>query len=116
MQYLLLVYTDESNGPDPDSTEEEVMWVAHQDFSRNVRVLEGRALHPSDTATTVQCRNGATLTADGPLSESGDQLAGFYLIEADDLDQAIDVASNVPCAIYGTIEVRPVVGLNPVGE
>ena len=117
MQYLLLVYTDESMGPTPDSTEEEVMWVAHEDFSRRMKesgiVVSGRALHPSDTATTVRCREGATLTSDGPIAPAVEQLAGFYLIEANDLDEAIDAASLVPCASHGSIEVRPVVDLSP---
>ena len=111
MQYLLLVYADERTGPEPDSTEEEVMWVAHDDFSRlnGEAIVEGKALHPSDTATTVRTRAGTTLTADGPMVPTGDQLTGFYLIEADDLDSAIDTASRVPCAGHGAVEVRPVV-------
>lgn len=113
MQYLLLVYTDESIGPVPDSAEEEIMWVTHEDYSRHLggRVISGRALHASDTATTVRLRNGATLTSDGPHSTRDEQLAGFYLIEADDLDEAIDTAARVPSATYGSIEVRPVVDL-----
>ncbi len=111
MQYLLLVYTDESSGPAPDSAEEEIMWVAHEDFSRHGRVISGRALHASDTATTVRLRDGATLTTDGPHSARGEQLAGFYLIDAEDLDQAIDTAARVPCASYASVEVRPVVDL-----
>ena len=115
MQYLLLVYTDESEGPAPDSTEEEVMWVAHEDFTRDMeavgRVVHGKALHPSDTATTVRCRKGAMFTSDGPFCQTGEQLAGFYLIEASDLDEAIETAANVPCASSGSIEVRPVVDM-----
>ena len=115
MQYLLLVYTDESAGPAPDSAEEEVMWVAHEDFSRSMiragYMVAGRALHPSDTATTVRRRDGATLTADGPAAETTEQLAGFYLVDADHLDEAIEMASRIPCSGYGTIEVRPVVKL-----
>jgi len=117
VQYLLLVYTDESIGPAPDSTEEEVMWAAHEIFSHAMEksgaMVAGRALHPSDTATTVRCRDGATLTSDGLLSPTVEQLAGFYLIEAVDLDAAIDAASRAPCATYGSVEVRPVVNLSP---
>lgn len=113
MQYLLLVYADESTGPIPDSTEEEVMWVEHEDFSRSLAgsLLESRHLHPSDTATTVRTRDGATLTDDGPIAELDEQLVGFYLIEAEDLDKAIDAAARIPCARHGSIEVRPVVEL-----
>jgi len=117
VQYLLLVYTDESAGPTPGSTEEEVMWVAHEEFTRHMtragRVVEGKALHPSDTATTVRRREGAMYASDGPFEQTDEQLAGFYLIEADDLDEAIETAANVPCAAYGSIEVRPVVDISP---
>ena len=110
MQYLVPVYTDESIGPAPDSTDEEVMWAAHEIFSRAMEkfgaMVAGWALHPSDTATTVRCRDGATLTSDGPLSPTVEQLAGFYLIEAERSTSSArcptGTAGSAACLDFGT--------------
>ncbi len=89
------------------------MWAAHEHFSEDMNerghLVSGRALRPSDTATTVRRRHGATLAADGPAAQTAEQPAGFYLVEADDLDQAIEVAARIPSSCHGSIEVRPVV-------
>ena len=71
-------------------------------------LLGGERLRPSTTASTVKVRDGGVVIADGPFAETKEQIAGFYLIECADLDEAIEVASQVPAAAYGTIEVRPV--------
>jgi len=71
-------------------------------------LLGGERLRPSSTASTVQVRDGGVVIADGPFAETKEQIAGFYLIECADLDEALEVASQVPAAAYGTIEVRPV--------
>jgi hypothetical protein len=77
------------------------------------QLLAAEPLHPVDTATTVRVRNGRVTVVDGPFAETKEQLAGFYLIEARDLNDAIAVASKIPPAREGSIEVRPVRELNP---
>ena len=71
-------------------------------------MLAGEALQPTTTATTVQVRNGRTLTTDGPFAETKEQLGGFFMIEAKDLDEAIAWAAKIPSATSGSIEVRPI--------
>jgi hypothetical protein len=71
--------------------------------------VAGEALHPTPTATTVRVRNGKVSTTDGPFAETKEQLGGFYLIEAKDLNDAIQVASRIPSARLGSIEIRPIV-------
>jgi hypothetical protein len=68
----------------------------------------GDRLRPVDTATTVRVRDGKTLTTDGPFAETREQLGGYYLIEAKDLDEALAIAAKIPSARYGSIEVRPI--------
>ena len=76
-------------------------------------MLAGEALKPTATATSVRVRNGDVLLTDGPFAETREQLGGFYMITADNLDRAIEIASDIPSAKYGTIEVRPVMVWNP---
>jgi hypothetical protein len=78
--------------------------------------LGGEALEPTHTATTVRVRNGIVTTTDGPFAETKEQLAGFYAIEAKDLDEAIAVAARIPPARYGSIEIRPLRTLVPEGN
>jgi hypothetical protein len=78
------------------------------DIRKNGHYVAGEALHPVSSATTVRVRNGSTLTTDGPFAETTEQLGGFYLIDARDLNEAIQVASRIPSAKTGSIEVRPV--------
>ncbi len=68
----------------------------------------GNALQPTSAATTVRVRDGKRLTTDGPFAETKEQLAGYYLVEAGHLDQAIAIAAKIPCARFGCIEVRPI--------
>jgi hypothetical protein len=109
MRYLLFICSDESVGLSPGK-EEEIpaaarAWVAEME-GRGVR-LEGHQLRPVSDATTVRVRDGDVLIADGPFAETKEQIAGFDVIEAADLDEAIEVASKHPVASFGTIEVRP---------
>ena len=87
-------------GPDTEA------WVKEMD-SRGVR-LQGDQLRPVSDATTVCVRNDEVLIADGPFAETKEQIAGFYLVDCQDLDEAIEVASKIPSAQWGTIEVRPI--------
>lgn len=109
MKYLCLVYADEEALADIDDAE----CKAFSDglVERGQR-LGGEALHPVHTATTVRVRNGDVSVIDGPFAETKEQLAGFYLVEARDLNDAIRIASKIPPARVGSIEVRPVRELN----
>jgi hypothetical protein len=111
MKYACLVYLDESqinalSQSDWDSLNNECMAFGETRVG-NVERLGGEALAPTHTATTVRVRNGKVTAVDGPFAETKEQLAGFYAIEAHDLDEAIEFASKIPPARYGTIEVRP---------
>jgi hypothetical protein len=110
MKYACLVYleTDKLHAvPDREC-------AACGDGLRNGGVLvAAEALQPTDTATSVRVRNGKILITDGPFAETKEQLAGFYLVDADNLDEAIHIAAKIPPAREGTIEVRPVRQLNP---
>ena len=89
-------------------------------FSEGIRKsghhVSGAQLHPTNAATTVRSRNGKVSTTDGPFAETKEQLGGFYLIEAKDLNDAIQVASKIPSAKFGSIEVRPIVDRAPVKQ
>lgn len=105
MKYLCLVYLDQEHWnscPDSDCAAYGERVAASQ------RLLAAEPLHPVHTATTVRVRNGQTTLYDGPFMETKEQLAGFYLVEAKDLNEAIQIASGIPPAKYGSIEVRPV--------
>ena len=105
MKYLCLVYLDEKRLhelPDEDC-------VAYDTAIRKSgHCIASEALQPVETATTVRVRNGRTAVTDGPFAETKEQLAGFYMIEAKDLNEAIQIAAKIPPARVGTIEVRPV--------
>lgn len=112
MQYALLIYIEE---PDADTSFDEQMGDTiggYDRFTQHVRetgaYLAGEALHPTSTATTVRIRDGQTLTTDGPFAETKEALGGFYLVEAPDLDAAIELAAMIPGAHFGCVEVRPV--------
>jgi len=116
MQYALLIYNDEStmrtSGP-----EREAIFKAYNEFTQSIissgHMRAGEALQPTTTATTVRVRDGKTLTTDGPYAETKEQLGGFYLIDAKDLDDATKVAAGIPGARHGTIEVRPILEMPP---
>jgi hypothetical protein len=120
MQYLLLIYGDEM---DPQSLSEEdfkSIMDAYYDYTDEV-VKAGvarasEALQPSASATTVRVRDGETLLTDGPFVETKEQLGGFYLVECDTLDQAIEWAAKIPGAKTGSIEVRPIQEFPPRKE
>jgi hypothetical protein len=109
MKYLCLVYSDESvlhslpESP-PDSECQEYADAVHA----SGRMLAAEALEPVRTATTVRVRQGRTSITDGPFAETKEQLAGFYLVDADDLAAAQHIAAGIPAARVGCVEVRPV--------
>ena len=111
MRYACLVYLNESqidalSQGEWDALNKECMAFGETIVESGHR-LGGEALEPTHTATTVRVRNGVVTTTDGPFAETKEQLAGFYAIEAKDLDEAIAVASRIPPARYGSIEIRP---------
>ena len=110
MKYLCLVYYNETHQAElPDA---HCMHYAGGLVERGV-MLAGNALQPISTATTVRVREGQVQVTDGPFAETREQLAGFYLIDAEDLDQAIEVAAGIPPARVGSIEIRPIRELKP---
>ena len=112
MRYALLICGDESAAstltPEERSARSDAFTAFTDAMTARGVLLGGERLRPSSTASTVQVRNGGVVIADGPFAETKEQIAGFYLIECADLDEALEVASQVPAAAYGTIEVRPV--------
>lgn len=111
MRYLLLIYNEEAaEGAATDGAADEI--EAYNAFTKEVRdrgLMEaGEALHPTPSATTVRVRDGQIVATDGPFAETKEALGGFYLINAKDLDEAIEVAAKIPGAKHGSIEVRPI--------
>jgi hypothetical protein len=113
MRYLCLIYENEKEWESKPQSELEAVMGEYFTFTENIRsngkLVAGEALQPTPAATTVRVRNGKISTTDGPFAETKEQLGGFYLIEAKDLNDAIQVASKIPGARDGAVEVRPVV-------
>ena len=109
MKYMLLVYLDEQAMTDEerDHCYVESAQLA-QDLNASGNYLDASPLHPVATATSVQMRQGKRVVTDGPFAETREQLGGYYVIEAGDLDAAIAIAERIPPARFGTIEIRPV--------
>jgi hypothetical protein len=113
MKYLCLIYESEKDWQNISPADGEAIMNEYFAFTENIRqngkYLAGEALQPTATATTVRVRNGKLSATDGPFAETKEQLGGFYFIEAADLNDAIQVASKIPAARTGSVEVRPVV-------
>jgi hypothetical protein len=109
MKYMMLIYLEENA---LSETERERCYVESarltQDLDAEGKYLMASPLHPIATATSVRLRDGQRLVTDGPFAETREQLGGFYLIDAQDLDEAIAIAERIPVAKVGTIEIRPV--------
>jgi hypothetical protein len=112
MKFMLLIYMDEHAMTDD---ERQTCYRDSAQLTRDLhaegKYLHASPLHPVATATTVRLREGRRLVTDGPFAETREQLGGFYLIEAKDLDEAMDIAARVPPATKGSIEIRPVMEL-----
>lgn len=112
MRYLCLIYDDEKQWDALSKREQETGLAEYNAFTDAIKksghYLGAEALQPVRTATTVRVRNGKLSATDGPYTETKEQLGGFYLINARDLNDAIQVASRIPSAKWGTIEVRPI--------
>jgi hypothetical protein len=112
MRYLCLIYTDEAEvvglSPSEFAAVERECMTYEDELTSNGQLLAVEALQPVHTATTVRVRHGKPSISDGPFAETKEQLAGFYLIDARDLNDAIRIASKIPPARFGCIEVRPI--------
>ena len=112
MKYLCLIYDEEKRLGARSQSESDAFTGEYFAFTDGIRksghYLGGEALQPVQTATTIHSRNGKVSTTDGPFAETKEQLGGFYLIEAKDLNDAIQVASRIPSVKTGSIEVRPI--------
>ncbi len=115
MQYMLLIYGNEAAMKSATQADRDAMFRAYAEYTKSIiqsgNMKAGDALQPTATATTVRVRDGKTLTTDGPFAETREQLGGYYLVEARDLDEATKLAARIPGAQVGGIEVRPVMQL-----
>jgi hypothetical protein len=113
MQYLLLIYLDESRWERIGDAEQQKIYGEYRELIDELgkagKFLGGNELQPIATATTVRVRGGKKSITDGPFAETKEQLGGYFLVEAKDLDEAMDIAARIPSATTGSIEVRPVV-------
>jgi hypothetical protein len=129
MRYALLIVGPESANPSPEGPPPDVADKVTAEYNAYTRMLRdrgaflgGEALQPNPTATTLRVQDGRTITTDGPFIEAKEALGGFYLVEARDLDEAIELAAACPGAKHGAIEIRPIweygegVEPLPVGE
>ncbi|MEH2562602.1 YciI family protein [Bradyrhizobium sp. AZCC 2289] len=112
MQYLLMIYRNEADLGRMTADDRKKMTAEYGVFTQSIiqsgHFKAGDGLQPTTTATSVRVRDGKTLTTDGPFAETREQLGGYYLVEAKDLDTALGIAARIPGATTGTIEVRPV--------
>lgn len=110
MKYMLLIYADEQAWTEAEREEcySESTQLAHA-LSSKGQYLAANPLQSVSTATSVQVRNGKRLVTDGPFAETREQLGGYFLVDAKNLDEAIDIAGQIPGARKGTVEIRPVV-------
>jgi hypothetical protein len=109
MQYMLLIYQDDANVTQGDKAAmAKVYQVFNQDLKQRGHYISNHGLKPATTATTLKVRDGKTATTDGPFTETREQLGGYYVVEAKDLDEAIAIAERIPSACWGSVEIRPV--------
>ncbi len=112
MRYALLICDEEKRQTEMSEAEASAQMAAYMAWGEEMGarglLQAGERLRPTTSATTVRLREGEVLTSDGPFAETKEQMGGFYLVDCKDLDEAIEVASKIPGAQYGSIEVRPI--------
>src|SRR5512133_1048168 len=112
MQYLLLIYNNERNWTELKDADVGALMGDYRSFTESIaqsgHYKGGNALQPTNTATTVRVRNGKRQTTDGPFAETREHLGGYYLVDAKDLDEAVELAARIPSARMRSIEVRPI--------
>ena len=118
MKYLCTIYGDESQMANSTPEQMNEMLAAYGAFGEEAGdvILGGEGLEPTSAATTVRVRDGERLLSDGPFAETKEQLGGFYLLECNSLDEAIDWAAKIPGAQFGSVEVRPVMNYEGAGS
>ena len=118
MEYLLTIYGDESGFADATPEQSAAMLDAYTAFGEKhaAEIKAGHGLQPSTTATSVRVRDGERLVTDGPFAETREQLAGYYLVDVANLDEAIAAAAEIPGAGNGTVEVRPIMDYEAMGR
>ena len=113
MKYLLAIYADEAEWAELSEEDRQAMYVEYarfaEDMGRRGMMIDGAELRPTAAATTVRVREGRTLVTDGPFAETKEQLGGYFVVECDSIDDAIEAAGQMPTARHGCIEVRPLV-------
>ena len=117
MKYMLLIYSDENAWTESEQQEcyAESVQLTHQ-LKANGQYLGASPLQSVSTATSVRVRNGKQMVTDGPFAETREQLGGYFLINARDLNEAINIAGRIPAAHKGTVEIRPIVELPDLPE
>ncbi|MCB8944201.1 MAG: YciI family protein [Ardenticatenaceae bacterium] len=114
MRYMLLIYSDEMAESQRTPGQNEAMMAEYGRFTQEVRqrgsFRNGDALQPTSTATTVRIQNGKTIATDGPFAPTTVQLGGFYILDCQHLDEAIELAAKIPAAKEGAVEIRPILG------
>ena len=112
MKYLLLIYESEQAFAGLSEAEQGKIFEEYMTYTKGIKksgnYIGGEALQPISDATTVRVKNGKTISTDGPFAETREQLGGYYLVEAKDLDEATKIAARIPSAKIGSIEVRPI--------
>lgn len=115
MHYMVLIYENEAQSSAVTPEENQKILDEYMEFTKSIEqsghLKGGDALQPTSTATTVRVRDGKQLVTDGPFAETREQLAGYYVIDARDLDEARSIAARIPGARYGSIEVRPIMAV-----
>jgi hypothetical protein len=113
MKYLLAIYSNEVEWSGLSDADRQAMYAEYaelsEDLGRRGMMIDGAELRPTSAATTVRVRDGRSLVTDGPFAETKEQLGGYFVIECDTIDEAIETAARIPGARHGSIEVRPLV-------
>jgi len=117
MQYMFLIYLDENSLSEEERAKcyRESAGYAMELHASGKRV-QASPLHPTSTATSVRIREGKPMITDGPFAETREQLGGFFLVDADNLDEAIEIAGKIPAGRWGTVEIRPVIEIPGLPE
>jgi hypothetical protein len=119
MKYMMLIYLDEKGGI-PNDAERQQCYQESTEYAQQLnargKFLGAAPLHPTSTATSVRRSGGKPLVTDGPFAETREQLGGFFMVDAKDLDEAITIASQIPSGKWGTVEIRPVVEIPGVPQ
>ncbi|CAN5743501.1 YciI family protein [soil metagenome] len=117
MKYLALIYSEEQDPSTVDPQEWEGVMAAYNRFTEEIQAsgvsLGAEALQPTSTATTVRVREGKTMTTDGPFAETREALGGYYILQCQDLDEAIEWAAKLPGSWRGSVELRPIMEFSP---